>query len=268
MISTGRLQRMHARVYRLASIPPAWRQEVKAAQLSIGRGAVAFRRTAATLLQLRGFEPGLIELATDRNVRARDGVAVHRVKDLPIADVTSLYGIESTTPARTLIDLAAVVGVEALEAAVDDALLRGLVSVSGLEWRLGRPGHQGRVGTRAMRSVLEDRRAGYVPPDGPLENAFMRLIRRENLPLPVLQYRVQRRGRSVARLDAAYPELLVGIELDSRRWHVGTSDWERNVHQRTALAAMGWTILVFTWDDVKLRPSYVTETIRGALGLR
>jgi hypothetical protein len=55
-----------------------------------------------------------------------DGVLVHRAKRLDPCDVTEVDGIPVTSVARTLCDLGAVVPQDAVEAALDSALRRGV----------------------------------------------------------------------------------------------------------------------------------------------
>ena len=50
----------------------------------------------------------------------------------------------------------------------------------------------------------------------------------------------------VARLDLAYPDRLVGVELDGRR-HIEDTAFERDPRRRNRLTALGWTIYHCTW---------------------
>lgn len=100
---------------------------------------------------------------------------MHQVH-LPTVDVTIVDAIPVTTPARTLLDLAAVVEREALEEALDDALRRGLVSISRLRWRLEELGRRPGAGT--IRSLMAARGDKDAVPRSVLETRFLRLMRR------------------------------------------------------------------------------------------
>src|SRR4051794_6781391 len=84
------------------------------------------------------------------DVTARTGrsssraLGVHRPRSLPAHEVTTHHGIPVTTPARTLLDLAATLRRRPLERALDQAEIQGLTDVPSLE-RLARahPGHHG-----------------------------------------------------------------------------------------------------------------------------
>ena len=86
--------------------------------------------------------------------------------------------------------------------------------------------------------------AGQCPTESELEDDFLDLvIRRYGLPLPVRQYPV---GRS--RIDFAYPNLKLGVEIESVRAHAAREDVCRNVSKANSL--LEWWILRFTFDDV------------------
>ena len=98
---------MHAGVYRPDGHPRSWQQSLMAAVLA-GGGGVVSHRGAAHLLGVPGVEPRAeITVAMSRAPTILT-VVVHR-GTLEPADVTTLDGIPTTRPVRTLIDLAAVV---------------------------------------------------------------------------------------------------------------------------------------------------------------
>jgi len=88
------------------------------------------------------------------------------------------------------------------------------------------------------------------------------MLRARGLPEPVRQYVV---GGVV--LDFAYPHLRLGIEADSRTWHGGRLDVQRNTDKANVLVAHGWRVLRFTWSDVRRRPAHVAEAIGKELVL-
>src|SRR5207245_1980991 len=73
--------------------------------------------------------------------RSRRGVGTRRTAAMPPHDVTTRTGIPVTTPARTLLDLAATVPQHDLRRALDEAEKRNLVTRRELEATLGR--HRG-----------------------------------------------------------------------------------------------------------------------------
>lgn len=161
-----------------------------------------------------------------------------------------------TTPARTLLDLAGVVDVDKLEPALEDVVLRGLAPFSALRRTLDRLGGHGRRGAAPLRRLVEARDPATAPTESMLEDRLVGVLRKAGLPAPVRQLQV-----SGVRIDFAYPEARLAIEADSRAWHAGRSDLQRNSSKGNLLVGLGWRVLHFTWFDVTNRPGYVVATV-------
>ena len=257
-LDAGLLVPVQPRVYRVAAVPPSWDQALLAACLS--SGGVASHRAAAALWGLRGCERGPVEIAVAGRRRPElHGVTAHTTEQIERADVTVRRRVPVTVPARTLLDLGAVVGVDMVESAVEDAVLRELVSFRALQRTIERLGRSGN-GAGVLRALVEARDPATAPSESVLEDALVRTLRGGRLPDPVRQHRVGR-----VRVDLAYPEVHLAIEADSRIWHAGRGDVQRNTSKQNELVARGWRVLRFTWFDVKRRPGYVVATVRPLL---
>jgi very-short-patch-repair endonuclease len=269
-VQRGRWQRMLPGVYRLAGSPETWYQRLMAACLWAGDGTAASHRSAAALWALPDFTSDLIELSTPRDLRARGGwPLLHRVTDFGPADIVLVVGIPVTSPARTLLDLsglASLLGRAIVEAALDDALRRGLTSLSRLRWTAGRVGGRGKPGTSLFKELLRQRSRGYIPPASELESQLVRGLREANLPPPRRQHEIRERGKLLARVDLAYPDSLLAIEADGYRYHSGRAAWQHDRTRRNALTSRGWRILHVTWDDLQARPQQIIDQIRRTLG--
>lgn len=238
-----------------------------AACLSWGAGAVASHRAAAPLWRLDGVPAGAVELIV---LRGRDRIApgiVHRSPLSPV-DITVVDAIPVTTPARTLIDLAAVVPAEVVVEALDDALRRGLVTMPRLRWRLAQVGGRGRPGIAAMRALVEQRDPAAPVPMSVFERRLLRALGRCGLPRPVLQHQVRSSGRLVAVVDFAFPVARLAIEADGYRWHAGRARWDHDRTRSNRLTTLGWRVIHVTWTDLVQRPGEVAETVRKALRAR
>ena len=262
-LASGWLTPVHQAVYRVGDTAPSLHQAVLAACLATGPEAVASHTAAAALWELRGVEATSPErtLPAHRH-RPVEGARVHRTDTLDPIDVSRTKRIPVTTPARTLLDLGAVAAAETVESALEDALLHRLCTLPLLTRTLDRLGGQGRSGAGVLRELVEERNPATAPTESVLEDALLRVPRRGGLPEPVGQYEV-----GGVRLDAAYPEIRLGIEADSRVWHGGRLDVQRNSDKANALVARGWRILRFTWRDLRYRPSYVVDAVGGQLVL-
>jgi very-short-patch-repair endonuclease len=250
-------------VYRIIGATESWQQLIFAAHLWAGADAVASHRAAAALWELDGCHPGVIELTSPRYLRRPPTLVVHR-SSVASFDCTWRHGIPLTTPARTLLDLGAVVDRSVVEMAVEDALRRGLVSLPRLRWTLDRLGRRGRPGTSPLREVLENRGKRAVTTDSALEVKLLRVLRSAGLPEPVAQFHVRDRGRVIARVDFAYPEYKLAIEVDGYEFHSRKADWQRDRTVQNALTLRGWRVLRVTNEDVDRHPNDVIDQVRAA----
>lgn len=142
-LGSGAWEGMHAGVYRLAAAPDTWKTRCMAACCALGAAAVASHRSAGALWGLDGCREHVEVTAPGVGERRLAGVVVHRTRSLPVADRAEVDGIPVTRPARTLIDLAAVLAAEELEAALDSAFRERLVTPAYLVRRLEDLGGRG-----------------------------------------------------------------------------------------------------------------------------
>jgi restriction endonuclease-like protein/putative AbiEi antitoxin of type IV toxin-antitoxin system len=261
---TGKWERVLPGVYRVAGAPSSWHQNLMAVALW-APGAAVSHRAAAALWELEGFPAGVVEHSTKGGRKApTEWITLHRTSRLDRADVTRNGPIPVTTPTRTLADLCGVLGRDDVEPALDDALRRGLTSLPRLRWDAERLGGRGRTGAGLLAELLRERQQGWRPPASRLESRVAGLLRKAGLPPPVPQYQIRYRGRLLARVDFAYPEMKLAIEADGYRHHSGRIAWQRDRIRRNALTSRGWRILHVTWQDLEARPGEVVAEIRLA----
>jgi hypothetical protein len=265
-VQAGRWIAEHHGVYRVAGSVPSWEQRLMAACLAAG--GRASHRAAARLWGLDGQQAADVEVLVLRDRGHEWRFTTHRTGRWDPVDGARRSGVPTTSPARTLLDLAAVVDADALEIALDAALRDGLVRVPRVLWRLESLGGRGRSGSACLRALLEERQGATGRSESALETKALRLIRRAGLPEPAVQHRVRERRRIIARLDLAYPDRLIAVPLDGWRYHATRSVWQRDLASRAQLAAMGWRVVPLTWSDVVHRPADVVELLRRTLGLR
>jgi predicted transcriptional regulator of viral defense system len=126
-LKCGRLHLIHRGVFavghRLTSREGRW----IAAVLAVGPGAVLSHRSAAALWGMRETARGRVDVTVPRVHRSRTAIQVHQAS-LAADELTDARGIPVTTPARTLFDLASVVGPQALERAINEAEVLRLTS--------------------------------------------------------------------------------------------------------------------------------------------
>lgn len=251
-------------VYRFAAIPTSWHQRLLAACLA--GAAVASHRSSAALWNVPGYARDVIEVTAVRHRRRKaSDVIWHESRRLDPRDTTDLEHVPVTTFTRTVLDLGAVVDESELLQCFDDGVRRSLTSWLRVSVELERFGNR-RIGSGTVRRVLQRRSPQEVPRGSTLETTFEQLVRDFRLPSPVGQLEIcDGLGQFVARVDFAYPDLRVAIEIDGSRTHAGTADWNRDLIRQNRIVALGWRVLRFTSVDLSRRPDEVARTIASAL---
>ncbi|HEX8771595.1 MAG TPA: DUF559 domain-containing protein [Acidimicrobiales bacterium] len=169
--------------------------------------------------------------------------------------VTVVSGIACTDGLQTLVDLAAALDDRVWEQALESALRKELLVLQGLQDLVPELGRRRTPGTRRIRRVLMMRPAGAPATESLLETLMVQLIR--NLPAlgePVRQLKIyDTQGNFIARVDLAWPELGVFIELDGEH-HAGQPVYDAS-RETAIVAATGWLCGRFTWTEVRRFPT-------------
>ncbi len=256
-------------VYRFTGVPRTWHGRALCAVLAAGPGAVVSHRSAAFLWGLEGFvAPGRVDVTVPRHRRPapRRGVVVHESRDLELADPRRRWNVPVTGPGRTFLDVAAVADDElTVLRALDEVRRLGHASWADLWTSLFQHARQGRPGVVPARAALHER-AGKRVPDTEFARLFLRMIDAAGLPEPRSELDATVAGHRF-RIDCAYPECLVAIELDGQGHEEPVqieADARRDAHLRSA----GWTTLRFTWRRFSSEPDGVLADVRAALAAR
>lgn len=265
--ASGRWLRGPHPILQLPGFPPNFDQRLWWALLAAGPGAVVSHWSAAALHCLTGFPPTRLTITVPHGRTHTNPVAVVYQSCAPPPFVV-IRGLPVTPVARTLVDVARLVGPLRLGSAVDDADGDGKCSIPALQKEFLSLAASGRIGISTMRMVLDKRSEdAYVPPRVKLERALDRILRRipvvfeKEAPLPGREWSRER----IDRLCRA-PRRLI-IEGDGRRWHTRVRDFARDARRvRDALAA-GYPTIRYTYEDVTADADATEVEIRGILGL-
>lgn len=248
LVRAGRWVRVHPGVFAESSAKLNPTMALRAALAAAGTSAMASHRSAGWLWDLLEKAPGRPSITVPRGrCPSLDGVVVHR--STHTGATRSRQGLRVTDPVRTLIDLAAT-GAK-LSTLVDRALYERLVTVAHLE-RATRPDPDvRRPGVAKLRRHLRERGHIDVPEASELERRMRAVLRRAHaehgIPLPQPEVAWQA-GRY--RVDFAWPEILLGVEVDGYVWHASEASLAYDLRRRNALQAAGWLILAYTWHQV------------------
>jgi very-short-patch-repair endonuclease len=247
-------------VYRLAAVAPSGRQAALAATLWAGPGSAVSHASAGVLWGIDGVLATRVELWVPRRLRSKL-VRVHQ-GELSNRDRRVLDSIPITSPARTIVDLAAVLDEESLDAAVDDVLHRGRTTLGVLRARVELASTEKRSGVSLLCKLLDERVGGRAA-ESRLETRVRRLLHGAGL-RPVQQHEVVVGGRRY-RLDFAWPALRVAVEPDGYSAHGARTAFEHDRARWADLTSVGWRLVPVTWTQATREPSAFLERVHATL---
>jgi len=258
-VARGRLHRLHPGVYAVGHT--ALRAEARwlAAALACGPGAVLSHVTAGAIWDLRPASTAAIDVTVPSGAgrAAPHGVRLHRHAALRPEEVTVRDGLPVTTPARTLLDLAATRPRRELERALDQAEVLQLFDLGALHAVA-----DGRAGTRPLRAALSEHEAGTTVTRSELEELLLAVCARHGLPRPMVNARV-----AGFEVDALFPGAKLVLEADSWRFHGRRRDFERDRAKDARLAVAGFRVVRLTDRRLRREPAKVAAELRALLSL-
>ena len=220
LVAAGRLILLYRGVYAVGHRPVGPRSREMAVVLLAGRTGALGRQSSAGLWSMTRPWRGPVH-AIGTHSRTGPGFVIHRTRDLRPGDVTVHWGIPVTSPARTLLDLSKVLALDALDAALAEALVRRLVTIEDLEPRA----------TGKLRKLLTT----AAPTRSKLERDLRTLLRDHGLPQPISNGFVE--GYEV---DLHWPEQRLVAELDGYAYHDHHRVFETDRERDIVLAVAGW----------------------------
>lgn len=252
-LENGRLHRVAQGVYAVGWPRLSKEGRWMAAVLACGEGAALSHRSAAALWGVGAERNGLIDISVRRRGRVRRaGIRVRSRPSLPAEDICTRAGIPTTTPVRTLIDLAAELPLRQVERAVNEADKRDLIDPESLRRELEE--RAGEPGVKALRTLLD--RDTFRLSDSDLEVRFRAIAEDAGLPSPLTKHRVN--GFEV---DFFWPELGLIVETDGLRYHRTAATQSRDALRDQTHTAAGLTTLRFTHRQVRFEPTHVRRTL-------
>ncbi len=208
-VKNGRLHPIHRGVYAVGHPAVTDRGRWLAAVLALGDEAFLSHRAAGTLLgflpQSRSDRQPPTDVTVPRRLKPRPGIRPHTARALnPRTDATRRHGIPVTTAARALLDLSATMHPEALERAMNEALVQRQVNLRQLEDQLDRAGG---IPTAVFARALAD----ATPTRSGLEDRVLREMRKRGHERPQTNVRV-----AGFEVDAFYPDRGLAVRSTAR----------------------------------------------------
>jgi very-short-patch-repair endonuclease len=256
-LRAGALLREHPGVYRVGHRAPSIEARYLAAVLACGDGALLSGLAAGHLLGLvkGSAPPPEVTTPTERRVA---GVATRRSRRLHPSDATTSRRIPVTTVARTLVDLAAVLGSGDLARACHEAgVLHGTTPAAVERVLIRRPNSAGAAKLRAI--MRGDVRVTLSR----LERRFLDRLGAARLPFPDTN-----RAAGGRRVDCRWPDHRLTVELDGYRYHHSRHAWEQDRQREREARARGDEFRRYTYGDVFERPRLMLAELRELLSRR
>jgi hypothetical protein len=257
-LKKGWLHRLYPGVYAVGHPAVPVEGRFLGAVKSVGTDAALSHFTGAALWEFVKWDGRHPEITVPRaGIRRRVGIRVHRSSVLERRDVMRHHGIPVTSPARTLVDLAAVVNEKVLRTAVRRAL--GLHRVSVRQLVAARR----RLGPRRGSATLDQVLKGAAPTRSELEDVVLDLIADGGFADPDVNKPLLRAGRRVIP-DFRWPQERLVVEADSRAWHDNPIARQDDAERQALLEASGDRLIRITWDQAVAKPGQTLARIRAA----
>jgi very-short-patch-repair endonuclease len=172
--------------------------------------------------------------------------------------VTTRDGIPVTTPARTILDLAAKLGERELHRALDRTEILELTDYPALDaLARARAGHHG---AGRLRRALREHTAGTTLTRSELEERFLALCHEHALPVPRVNARI-----AGLEVDFLFPHERLVVETDGWQYHRTRQAFERDRRRDAALMLTGYRALRFTHRQIAADARVVAQTVAAAL---
>jgi len=185
-----------------------------------------------------------------RGIRAHEG-ALHP------HERRERHGVPVTSPARTLIDLAALAHPHELEQVVAEAIAVNLITAPSLTRALG--DYRGRRGVARLRAIMDvgPKRTRSTP-----ERRLLRAIRAAGLPELLTNHRI-----GPWEVDLYWPAAQLAVEVDAYSTHSSPWAFERDRRKSADLADRGIAVHRVTAELVRRTPELAVGQVRRRLAV-
>jgi hypothetical protein len=232
-----------------------------AAVLAHGPHAVLSHRSAGQVWGIHprsSIEP---EITVPGSKKTKKGIVAHRGVLLG-DEVVRVRGIRVTSVPRTMLDLAGTRSEREVERAWNEMEVREYtdrLSVPDLLERYPR-----RKGSALLARLANSKTLPVGITRSHLEEAFLALIDRFELPRPRMNVHIALRGRFY-EIDCLWEERKVAIELDGAAAHGTDRAFHKDRERDRILTAEGYITSRITWDHIHLTPAEVASDLQRIL---
>jgi len=268
-VETGRLHAAFRGTFGVGTPPRGSHARMLAAVLACGDGALVSHLAAAYLLGLRDHSPSSVEvIAPGESGRAIEGVRRRHVR-LPIGtEAGQCRGVPCTSPSRTVVDVAGMLGERGVRAMVERAAVRSMLDLAEIERVMSRGR---RRGAPTLRRILrewlprgEAAAGGGMALRSELEARLLAMIGAAGLPTPICNQAVQADGMTLV-VDFLWPAQRLVVEADGERFHGHSVAFERDRRRDRALQVAGYRVVRLTYRQIESEPEAAIAAIRRLL---
>jgi very-short-patch-repair endonuclease len=259
-VARGRLVRVFRDVYAAGDPQVMPLVRPAAALIALGPDSFLSHRSAAAVWGLADADPAVIDVTVvGGKPRARDGLRIHRVKDLHQVDITTRCNLRLTSLARTVIDFASDATSAERHHAFAEARAKHRLTDPALHAALNRlPANH--PGAAIVRSML---RAGDTYDRSKAERLMRRLCRHAQLPQPIVN-----RMLHGFLVDFLWPDTNLIVEVDGHLTHGTRRAFENDRRRDQVHAAAGYVVIRITWEQLQSEPLAVIARLAQALARR
>lgn len=262
-VACGRLHRIHTGVFAVGHAPLTRGGSYMAAVLACGVDAALACRECAAWRGLRPSSRSRIDVITPRRAgRERAGIDAHTSATLLERDIEEVRGIQCTTIARTLLDLAAMLPRRVVERAYDQAEVLEVLDARQIEDVLERTRRH--RGNATLRAILDEHAAGSTVTRSKLEERFLAICRRAGLPQPEVNVWI---ALEPTGYEADFLWRAGGLicEVDGGDVHTRRSAFEHDRRRDQRLTVAGWRVVRFPERQIVDDPASVASTMVALL---
>ncbi len=260
LLSSDRLCVVRSGIYALPGVTEDYETRLMALLLSLSGAAYVSHRSAALLWGLRLPTGDLLEVSAERaRNRAVTGEIVHQNKGLHVG-TTALRGLPLIGPERTLLECARFFSPLTLKRALEDSLITKICELDRLHATLACLRVRGRRRLTVWDELLPERH--FEASESVLELRAAEALVAAGMGHFQQQY-ILRTASGTRRLDFAFPDLRIDVEVDGKTVHeVRFADDRKRDRE---LELMGRLVLRFTSEDI---PAVLVRDVMRALASR
>jgi hypothetical protein len=264
--ASGDLHRIHRGVYTVGHRAVSRQTILRGALLACGDGAVISHGTAAAFHGLWDEPPRLTDVTVPVEAgRKVDGVRCRRCRYPEPEEIAVVQGVAVTTVARTLVDLAGMVGLPTLRKTVGRAAIRKKLDLQAADIAIHNA--KRRRGLRSLELALLPYRTkdGKVPD---VRSDFETLVLPELIDVGLPRPRVNawlHIDEERFLIDFLWEDQRVIVETDGRETHETPEAFQNDRRRDQFFASAGYRALRVTWDQIHSERAAVLSRISRAL---